>query len=217
MKIAYFIIPFERIGIFTIFSTVELYNQYHMSEEELIKRLRKKNSEGFRYLMKYYPMCRKMMRNYRLDEASSEDIFQESQIVLYENLQKESFALTSKVSSYLYAVCQNMAKGHSRRKSKTESITVSKEADDISMPENNQVKSEQLLYQEFENELPDENGLYEAIISLGHPCQEILSMYYYHRFRMKEIMEEQGYPNENATRQAKKRCLDRLKNIFLND
>jgi RNA polymerase sigma factor (sigma-70 family) len=188
-----------------------------MSEEELIKRLRAKDSEGFRYLMKYYPMCRKMMRNYRLDDASSQDIFQESQIVLYENLQNDNFIFTSKVSSYLYAVCQNMAKAHSRKKSRTESIVVPIEADDIGILDNSQVKSDQQLYQEFENELPDEDELYEAIVNLGHPCQEILSMFYYHRFRMKEIMEEQGYPNENAARQAKKRCFDRLKNTFLND
>jgi len=186
-----------------------------MSEEELIKRLREKDSEGFRYLMRYYYKCWPIWQKHGLDEESSKDIFHQSQIVLYENLQKESFTLTASVSSYLYSVCQNKGSEHSRKKSKMESITVSTEADDISKPDDNQAKSDHLIYQEFENELPNKDELYEAIISLGYPCQEILSMFYYHRFRMKEIMEEQGYASENATRQAKKRCLERLKKNFL--
>ncbi|MEK6479376.1 sigma-70 family RNA polymerase sigma factor [Catalinimonas sp. 4WD22] len=186
-----------------------------MSEEELVKRLREKDLKGFRYLMQYYPMCRKMMRNYNLDEDSSKDIFQESLIVLYENLQKESFELTAKVSSYLYSVCQNKVRAHSRKKSKVETITISEEPDTIKQVKHGQDDSNLILYKELENELPEYDEIYNAIVNLGHTCRELLSMFYYHRFRMKEIMEEQGYTNENATRQAKKRCLDRLKKYFL--
>lgn len=186
-----------------------------MSEEELITRLRNKDREGFRYMMQYYPMCQQMMRNYGVDEESCEDIFQESQIVLFENLQKKDFQLTAKASTYLYSVCQNKVREYGRKKNKTEVAMPSEAVNDPDAVRYHSPEQNYDPYAEFEDELPSSEALYDAVIALGSPCQEILFMFYYHKSRIKQITQEQGYPNDNATRQAKDRCVKRLKNKFL--
>ena len=186
-----------------------------MSEKELVRLLRAKDDRGFRQLMQYYPMCKQMMRKLGVDENSCEDIFQESLMVLYEKLQKKDFQLTAKVSTYLYKVCQNIAKAYRWKKSKMEVVNPSSVPDDRGEEGYFQRAIVQGLSEEFEDELPNSEELYQAIVALDSPCKDILSMFYYHKARIKEIMLELGYPNENATRQAKYQCIIRLKTKFL--
>lgn len=160
-------------------------------------------------------MCKHMMRKQRVNEDLYEDIFQESLIVLYENLQKRDFQFTAKVSTYLYKVCRIKALESGRKKNKAEVVMPSATSDDRDEERHFQSAEHFDLYAEFENELPSGEELYQAIVALGSPCKEILFMFYYHKTRIKEVMEEQGYPNDNATRQAKDRCVKRLKNKYL--
>lgn len=139
-----------------------------------------------------------------ISEEDSKDVFQDSVTVLYENTQREGFVLTSKASTYIYGVCQNKAKEF-QRKQNNNVFSRGKISEDP-IPQN---------FDEEEPKLPTEEEIKEAIDGLSSPCSEILAAFYYHQASIKEISEKHGYKNENTARQAKYKCMQRLKETLL--
>lgn len=178
-----------------------------MSEEKLVNGLRNNDEGAYRYLMRYYPMCRKIIWQHGLDEQISKDIFQESILILFENLQKGSFQLNSKVSTYLYAVCRNLSLDESRRNGRMTAAHPDKEY------ANEDSYEIEMIFGEYED-LPSMKEILKEIEAMGSPCRYIIQLSYFNEAAITEIMKKMNYPTENATRQAKNRCMKRLKKIF---
>lgn len=180
-----------------------------MSEENLVYGLRKNDEDAYRYLMRYYPMCCKIIWQNGLNEQASEDIFQDAIFILFQNFQKVSFQLESKVSTYLYGICRNLSLDESRRKGKMPKANLPTDE----YAEENGYEIERIVG-EYE-ELPSQEEILMEIESMGPPCSHIIMLSFFNKAAISEIMKKMGYPNENATRQAKNRCMTRLKKIFI--
>ncbi|MTI23147.1 sigma-70 family RNA polymerase sigma factor [Fulvivirga sp. RKSG066] len=53
-----------------------------------------------------------------------------------------------------------------------------------------------------------------CLISLGHPCSEILKLFYYERKNMEEISINLGYKNADTVKNQKYKCLQRLRKLM---
>lgn len=171
-----------------------------MTDQELLSLLRQRDPGAFKELRKLYPMCRKRILELGVSEEDSKDIFQDSIIILYEKTQRADFTLTSKISTFLYGICQNKALEVQRKKRKDDAFKEHM-AKEVALNET----------EENESTLPDEEQIRQALHKLGPPCREILGAFYYHLASIKEISEKLGYKNENTARQAKYKCMQRLK------
>lgn len=168
-----------------------------MTNATLLQLLRQQDNRAYRELRKYVPIFRKPLRQMGLPEEDQKDIIQESVIHLYEKLQSPTFDISSKVSTYLYSVCKLKGKEYLRRSSKKEQFS-------------GEIDNEQANPEETQR-LPDDEQIRYAVRSLGYPCRELLAAFYFHKVRLKELCDEMGYNSENSAKQAKYKCMQRLK------
>lgn len=172
-----------------------------MTDAILLQLLRQRNSRAYRALRKYYPMCRKRLAQLGISEEDSKDIYQESVILLYEKLQDRAFELHAKVSTYLYSVCERKGLEYYRyqqREAALSRVALSREMKTSPSAE------------EY-TKMPDDEQIRAAIQSLGYPCKELLAAFYYHKEKLKDLYVEMGYSSENTAKQAKFKCMKRLK------
>lgn len=169
-----------------------------MSEKELLSLLKHKENKAFKYIIhECFPMCSQQMRLRGMGNEDAKDLFQESIIVLYEKLQDPNFTLTSKVSTFLFSICKHKTLAELRKLRKTSSI-----------------KEEIISHEDESSQLNDEE-IRRAIQELGHPCSELIAAFYYHQAKIKELQQEMGYSSENTAKQAKYKCMQRLKNELI--
>lgn len=127
------------------------------------------------------------------------DILQEAIIVLYRKLQEPDFVLTCRVSTFIFAVCRNKWLKYLRNRKKTSELF------------------EPRRFEPPAEELPDEEAtrqsrqLQEAFDRLDAKCQQILIKYYFYAHSLSEITQALGFPNVNAVKVKKCRCIQKLK------
>jgi RNA polymerase sigma factor (sigma-70 family) len=180
-------------------------NINYRSEEELLAGLRISDEYAIRFLYKsYFPMVSYFITTNNGTEAEAKDIYQDSIIVLLENLQKSDFMLNCKLKTYLYSVSRRLW-----LKKLAEKNRFLGRIDDY----------EQFLPSEETNEDWDEKdrqiqNMQDSLKQLGDPCKTILEDFFINNFNMQQICEKMGYTNADTAKNQKYKCLVRLKKIF---
>lgn len=149
-----------------------------------------------------------LRKKYNCDLEDAKEIFQISVITLYDNVVSGKLSqLTSSLNTYLYSIGGNKMREWRRSQKRTISVDDLLYFDQTDHQENKQEKES--IFKEIEN----------ALSKLGEPCKSLLEQVYYYKSSMKLICERLGYKNEATARNAKYKCLQRLKksvNILLN-
>lgn len=139
-------------------------------------------------------------------DEEAKDIFQEAVMVLYDKITQQKFELSSKLSTFLYAVSRRLwLKQLSRKGHSTNTLDISDFEDILHVEEDLQ------QHQEIENKFDQMN---EAMIQLGEPCQTLLKDFYIKNLSMQDITNKFGYTNSDNAKTQKYKCLQRLKKIF---
>lgn len=151
-----------------------------------------------------FPAIGRMVLQNNGSEDDARDVFQEAMIVLYEKVQEGNFILSSRLKTFLYAVCRRL-------------WLKKLQASAIQGP----------IYEELEETAAAEDALEaaaekdqqftlmeEAMARIGEPCKTILEDYYVHGRNMQEIAERFGYTNAENAKNQKYKCLMRLKKLF---
>ena len=168
-----------------------------MTNSELIQQLRSgNNKDALKEMYKPFPMVRNFIKVHGGDEDEARDVFQESLLVFYKNVQKPDFKLTSALSTYLFAICKYLWKDELKKKNRI----VSFEAKDT---------PDEVLDHAVE-ELKDK-WLDKALNALGGKCLEILKLFYYEKFSMEKIAEKLGYKNVDTVKTQKYKCIEQAK------
>jgi RNA polymerase sigma factor (sigma-70 family) len=171
-----------------------------MNDQKLIELLQAdKTDKAFYKLYFGYPKVEKLILSKGGNKEDAQDVFQEALIVLYRKVNTSNFKLTSKLSTYLYSVCRFLWK------------------DEL-------IKSKRIGFADFEVELINESELdetiehekklkqVEAILStISVKCQEILQLFYFKKYSMKEIAKQMGYTSERIARTQKYKCMEKAK------
>lgn len=136
-----------------------------------------------------------MVINNSGSEDEAKDIYQEAILIFWQKVRKKDFVLTSKISTYIYSVCQNLWRKELERKSR-----LSHESKD----------SEE--YMDFDKQ-EREAIIHECINSLGETCQKVLKYYYFDNLSMQDIAKKMGFANADTAKTKKYKCkkeLDKL-------
>jgi RNA polymerase sigma factor (sigma-70 family) len=167
-----------------------------MKDAEVLVRLRKGDESAMDFLYtKYYRMMVKLVRKNSGTEEEARDIYQDALIVFWQKARKEEFILTSRISTYLYSVCNNLWLKELERKSRLRH----ENADSAVVHD----------YEQGERI----KAIRTCIEDLGDTCKKVLSYYYFDGMSMKVIAEKLGFANAETAKTKKYKCkkaLDQL-------
>lgn len=164
-----------------------------MEDREILARIKKGDEAALQYLYKkhYRMMLNLVMRNSG-SEDEAKDIFQDALIVFWEKVVQDKLTLTSKISTYLYSICQNLWRKELERKGKH-----SGEMTDV--PD--------VVDHDRQERIDIVN---QCIAQLGDSCKQILLYYYYEKLSMQDIAEKMGFANADTAKTKKYKCKQEL-------
>lgn len=145
-------------------------------------------------------------RRYDLPEEDLVDVYQDAYVVFYDNVMNGKIKeFTSSISTYIISIGKYIIYDLLKKRNKTINpdidLSIVKAKSDIVEPleiETDELTTEQKL-------------LYKHYNTLGKKCQELLDMFYYRGFSIKDILELTDYNSENVIKSAKSRCMKTLK------
>jgi RNA polymerase sigma factor (sigma-70 family) len=157
---------------------------------------------------KYYNLVLKYVVNNSGNSESAADIYQETLIVLYENVQKPSFELNCQLQTYIYSIARNLWLKQLRKNGNTIRFKDDDENEVIDVTD------------EISDHLKKDSDIQKMNVSLdelGEPCKTILKDFYVYKLTMEQISEKFGYTNSDNAKTQKYKCLQRLKRRFFED
>ena len=133
------------------------------------------------------------------------DVYQDSIIALFENIQKGKLTtLSSSLKTYLFSIGKfklykiNKEEARFANESSVFGDDYSEEVDVFVQD----INSERMVLVE------------KALDKLGKKCRELLNLFYYRGFDLEEIKNEMGLENKNTAKSQKSRCLNQLKKLI---
>jgi len=176
------------------------------TDEQFIDGLRTGSSEVLNSLYKkYYNIVLKFIVNNSGSEEAAQDIYQETIIVLYENVQKSNFVLSCQLQTYIYSVAKRLWLKQLKKNGKTFLFKDEGENDFVDL-------SEEL--EDHMNKESEIEQMNKSLTELGEPCGTLIKDFYVNRLSMDEIAEKFGYTNADNAKNQKYKCLQRLKKCF---
>jgi RNA polymerase sigma factor (sigma-70 family) len=174
-------------------------------DDELLSALKQGDDRSLNILYKtYFPMVVHFIVSNNGTEQEAKDVYQESVIVLYENLQIPHFELTCKVKTYIYSVCRRLWLKKLAEKSRYVGKIEDFESFVPFVREDADSEDKDMQFKVMK----------QALEKLGEPCRSILEDFFIHNFTMQQITEKMGYTNTDNAKNQKYKCLMRLKKIF---
>src|ERR1700752_4377077 len=80
-----------------------------MNEKEIFERICKGDEKALEFLyQKYYRMMTKLVITNSGTEEEARDVYQDALIVFWQKATSGNLVLTSKISTYIYSICQNL-------------------------------------------------------------------------------------------------------------
>lgn len=165
-----------------------------MSDDEVIAKIKKGDERALDFLYKKnYKMMTNMIIKNNGTEEEAKDVYQEALIVVWQKAMNPDFILSSKISTYLYSICQNLWRKELERKSRhtgedeiTSSVII-----DIDKKERIEVVN-------------------QCINNMGETCRAILTYYYFDEMSMAEIAKKMGFSNSDTAKTKKYKCKQEL-------
>jgi len=173
---------------------------------EFIQGLKQNDDAVLRALYKkYYNIVLKYVVNNSGSSEAAADIYQETLIVLYENVQKEHFELNCQLQTFIFSIAKRLWLKQLRDFGKIKRFNNDDENDIVDVSE------EISLHIQKESDINKMNACMEQ---MGEPCKTLLKDFYVYRLSMDEISEKFGYTNSDNAKTQKYKCLQRLKRYF---
>lgn len=148
-------------------------------------------------------------RKYGLSEDDNIDVYQDAYIIFYDNVMDGKIqSFSSSISTYLFGIGKYLILDKMRKNKKLVGNKF-----DLSL-----VKEDDYIIQNIEMEAQDMTTEQELLAqhfnTLGKPCQQLLTLYYYRGFTINEIMKKENYNSENVVKSAKSRCMKTLRELI---
>lgn len=142
----------------------------------------------------------------RLTEPDLADVFQDCCVALLKNIRTGRLTvLTASVRTYLFGIGKNLLNERLRATARTSFPGEER----LRLPDDFDLGAEHRM---LLNE--EEKRLQNALARLGEPCHRLLCLTFYEGMRSAEIAAAMGYASDEVVRTQRKRCLDKLKNLF---
>jgi RNA polymerase sigma factor (sigma-70 family) len=177
-----------------------------LTDSQFIHGLRIGNSEVLTALYKkYHNIVLKFVVNNSGTSEAAKDIYQETIIVLYENVQKPGFTLNCQLQTYIYSVAKHLWLKQLKKNGNTFLLREDQENELADVNEDLSIHHQKEI--EFEK-------INNSLESLGEPCATLIKDFYVNKLSMDDIAEKFGYTNSDNAKNQKYKCLQRLKKYF---
>ncbi|MEX0290268.1 MAG: RNA polymerase sigma factor [Flavobacteriaceae bacterium] len=182
------------------------------SDQILFSSLKNGSESAFK---KVYQENRQLFFNfamkYGIEASDAMDIYQDAYVAFYENISKGKLSeLRSSIATYLMSIGKYMILDTLRKqKKKVHSEGIIAKVQEI----DEEVSNFDLDKEELN---PRQVLLRRNFEKLGEKCKKILTLFYYKKYSIKEIMEAGNYNSENVVKSQKSRCLKTLKESIKN-
>ena len=189
-----------------------------MTDQQAIQLLQSNNererSLAAKYILQIFsPMYHSIVRKRGVYDPGK-NLLYESLVVLYQKVQEGKFKLTANLTTFLYSVCDHITLTYLREKGKEvtrESIDEITEEVLRKYYRSDTAPDINFWIEDESNEFIKDDIVRQEILRLGSPCQDILFAFYFHQVKIKDIAMELGYTSVNSAKQAKFKCLERLR------
>ncbi|MBX2945650.1 MAG: sigma-70 family RNA polymerase sigma factor [Cyclobacteriaceae bacterium] len=164
-----------------------------MEEKEIFERICKGDEKALETLYKkYYRMMTKLVITNSGTEEEARDIYQDALVVFWQKATSGNLVMTSKISTYIYSICQNLWRKELDRKKR-----LSREEKDVSVT--------------IDTETEERNKIIARCIDqLGDTCKKVLMYYYFEEMSMQDIAEKLGFANTDTAKTKKYKCKKKL-------
>lgn len=164
-----------------------------MEEKEIFERICRGDEKALETLYKkYYRMMTKMVITNSGTEEEARDIYQEALVVFWQKATSGKLVMTSKISTYIYSICQNLWRKELDRKKR-----LSNEEKDVAVT--------------LDTETEERNRIIaQCIEQLGETCKKVLMYYYFEEMSMQDIAEKLGFANTDTAKTKKYKCKKKL-------
>lgn len=167
-----------------------------MNDQEILDRIKKGDESALDFLYKKnYKMMVNMIIKNNGTEEEAKDVYQEALLAFWQKAASGKLEMTSKISTYIYSICQNLWRKELDRKSRLRN----EEKDGAVTDGHDEQERVRIINQ--------------CINELGETCKKILFYFYYDDYSMDEIAEKLGFANADTAKTKKYKCkkeLDKL-------
>ena len=168
-----------------------------MDEKELFQRISKGDEKALEFLYsKYYRMMTKMVITNSGTEDEARDIYQDALIVFWQKATSGKLVMTSKISTYIYSICQNLWRKELDRKKR-----LSNEEKDVAVTQDTETEERNRI-------------IAQCIDQLGETCKKVLTYYYFEEMSMQDIAEKLGFANTDTAKTKKYKCKKKLDELI---
>jgi len=168
-----------------------------MNEKEIFERIQRGDEKALEFLYKkYYRMMTKMVITNSGTEEEARDIYQEALIVFWQKATSGNLVMTSKISTYIYSICQNLWRKELDRKKR-----ISHEVKDSPVTIDTETEEKQKI-------------VAQCIEQLGDTCKKVLMYYYFDEMSMQDIADKLGFANTDTAKTKKYKCKKKLDELI---
>ena len=147
-------------------------------------------------------------------EEDAVDCFQDAVIAFYKNVQSGRMTeLTCAMRTYLFGIGKRLVY---RRNQKRMREVPTDPQEGIGLENDPTTEHDLSLLNRFDDD-HRKALLARALPLLGSSCQQILTLFYYHRYPIESIQDALDFSSSGAVRIKKMRCLDKLKKLLTPD
>jgi RNA polymerase sigma factor (sigma-70 family) len=161
----------------------------NINEKEIFERICKGDEKALEILYKkYYRMMTKLVLTNSGTEEEARDVYQDALIVFWQKATSGNLVMTSKISTYIYSICQNLWRKELDRKKR-----LSNEERDTAVSLDTETKERDQI-------------LLKCINQLGDTCKKVLMYYYFEELSMQDIADRLGFANTDTAKTKKYKC-----------
>ncbi len=168
-----------------------------MKDSEILERIGRGDERILDHLyQKYYRMMVKMVKENSGTEEEAKDIYQEAILAFWQKAASRKLVLTSKISTYIYSICQNLWRKELEKKKRHSHEEVDGES-----------------FQQYEEE-ERLRIVKECMGELGDVCQKILTYYYFDGLSMTDISKKLNFSSTDTAKTKKYKCKKKLDSLI---
>ena len=170
-----------------------------MTDKEIIEYLRNNRyQKAVNGLYDVLSSVKKYIHSNSGTTDDAKDIFQDALVVLYKNVQSQTFTLTVPLKTYLLAIIKNLWLQELRRRNKIPVTTDQADVPDMVL-----------------NDDKNYDIAKAAFNLLGEKCRQLLILFYFKKKTYRELASFLAFGDERTAKNQKYRCLQKAKENYL--
>ena len=151
-----------------------------------------------------FPQLRSYITRNSGDISDAEDMMQESLVIFWQKAQQESFTLTAKLDTFLFAVAKNLWLKQLRKNGR-------EIVQDMTSDHSLDLAEED----EADSDLADQHAaLAKYLDKIGDTCKDLLSLFYFEGWDMERIAVKLRFANAQTAKAKKYQCKKKLEELI---